>query len=750
MTDSRRNLDLAGLLALAFLPAQLAGQESTPLLLESFDTLAVSALPAGWGTSQRKTPGMNDWGTTVSSAYSAPGAVLATNATLEQWLATPPLDCGGVTPDRVRMMIRRSGTFTARVAVEVSVDSGRAFPHLAGTIPKETGSGSYQAAEFPVPREAAGQASVVFRWRVIPDSTGTSGTFRMDDIRITAATATNAAADSVIINEVMYSPHSGEPEWIEVFNAGSGPSDLKGWSISDASTTSRHLMAGVSTVVDPGGYAIVTSDTVSLMMQRPGIRARLLQAAGFPSLNNSGDWVRIYSASGGCRDSVAYQPAWGGGTGLSLERVDPFGLSMETANWASCVDSSGATPGSVNSMVRRTHDLALLRVHPSQPCSGEGCDVRVTIRNAGLHTASSWSILLGDDLNRDSVADETEIVARMEGGPPLPPGDSLLCTLVWMHPVPGKHSLRAVIVLAEDERQSNNALSASALVPIPPGSVRINEIMYDPLPGMPEFVELINASAFPIDLDGCTLMDEPTPGGSRNEWDLAGAAFRLAPGGCLAVLADSTGPSWFPSLTGFNAGPAVSVDATSLGLNNDGDAIVVKGAEGVALDSIRYVPALHTPDIEDVSGRSLELLSPALAGTGSGSWGTCVDPHGGTPGAKNSISIEAIPSAAVLSASPNPFSPDGDGRDDATVLSFALPMRSALVRLRVFDVRGRLFRELANIVPAAAEGRIAWDGRDDQGRRGRIGIYIAVIEAIDGSGGTVVAAKCAVVVAGRL
>jgi hypothetical protein len=729
---------------------QSRAQESIDILLESFDSIVPPALPAGWRSSQRRSAGMNDWGTTSSTTYSPPGAVLVTNATLEQYLATPTIDCRGKTPNRVRMIVRRSGTFTALVTVELSLDSGVTFPMSLGTIGKETGNGVYQPAEFAVSETAAGQGAVVLRWRILPEATGASGTFRMDDIRLTLGGSDGAHADSVIINEIMFTPRSGEPEWIELLNIGHANTDLRGWSLSDAATTARHGIAGNSVIVSPEEYVILTSDTAALFGSRPGIRARCLQTDGFPSLNNGGDFVHLFTRSGGCADSVEYHASWGGAAGVSLERIDSKGPSNEGGNWTSSVDSAGATPGTTNSTARRACDLAAVRMLFPGRCTLEICDVSLTIRNVGRNPAPSWSILLCDDVNRDSVADDGEVIGRMSGTETIAPGDSVTCAVEWVAPVPGKHCLRAQVILEGDERQSNNGVSAVVLIPCLPGSVRINEIMYEPLSGMPEFVELVNASVSAIDLEDCALCDRPTSGGTMNVWKLRGRAFRLPGGRYMALVADSSGMTWFPSLRAADPGLVVSMHASGLGLNNEGDALVLRSAGGVVLDSVAYAPSFHTPDITDTKGRSLELISPALDGISGKNWGTCVDPSGGTPAARNSITVAVFPSHATLLASPNPFSPDGDGVDDVAVLSYSLPVRSSLIRVRVYDVRGRPLRELANIIPSGTEGHLVWDGRDDQGRRARIGVYIAILEAIDGAGGMTFAAKCVVILAARL
>jgi hypothetical protein len=750
MKGSRFFRLLAPVCILGLAALESPGQESVDVLCESFDSVTPPALPAGWRSSQRRSAGIPDWVTTSSTTYSPPCAVLATNATMEQWLVTPTVDCRGKTPKSIRMIVRRSGTFTALVAVELSPDSGTTFPISLGTIGKETGNGAYQAVEFELSEAAAGQGTVVLRWRILPEATGASGTFRMDDIRMTSESIGDANPDSVVINEIMFAPRAGEPEWIEILNSGHTDKNLAGWSLSDAATTARHGIPANPAIVSPEAYVILTSDTAALFVARPGIRSRCLQTDGFPSLNNGGDFVHLFTRSGGCADSVEYDPSWGGATGVSLERVDGAHPPNDGDNWSSSVDSTGATPGRRNSTARRACDLAAMRLWFPGRCTPEVCDVSFTLRNAGRNPAVSWSVLLCDDVNRDSVADALETICRIPGAGTITPGDTLTCSVEWVAPVPGKHSLRAQVLLEEDERQSNNGISAAVLIPVIPGSVRINEIMYEPLAGMPEFVELINATASAIDLAECTLCDRPTSGGSVNEWKLGGRAVRVPGGGCVAVVADSTGVTWFPSLRAADPGLVVSMNASGLGLNNEGDALVLRSAGGVILDSVVYAPSFHTPDIPDTKGRSLELISPVLDGVSGKSWGTCVDPSGGTPAARNSITVAVFPSSATLLASPNPFSPDGDGVDDVAVLSYSLPVRSSLIRVRVFDVRGRSLRELANIMPSGTEGHCVWDGRDEHGRRARVGVYIAILEAIDGTGGTLFAAKCAVILAVRL
>jgi hypothetical protein len=178
--------------------------------------------------------------------------------------------------------------------------------------------------------------------------------------------------------------------------------------------------------------------------------------------------------------------------------------------------------------------------------------------------------------------------------------------------------------------------------------------------------------------------------------------------------------------------------------------VVISDLVGTVIDSVHYFPSWHNPDITDVTGISLERINPNLSSNDRRNWSSCVEKIGGTPGRQNSVFTTTIAPRTTLSVSPNPFSPDGDGFEDFTVISYRLSSQIARVNVRIFDSLGRLVRTLANYDPSASTGQIIWDGLDDDKRRLRMGIYIVLLEAIDSAGGTIESAKAAAVVAGRL
>lgn len=60
----------------------------------------------------------------------------------------------------------------------------------------------------------------------------------------------------VFINEIELNPESGN-EWIELFNAGDGPVDMSGWTVTPLRGTSVKLSVPVDTTIPAGGFVVV-------------------------------------------------------------------------------------------------------------------------------------------------------------------------------------------------------------------------------------------------------------------------------------------------------------------------------------------------------------------------------------------------------------------------------------------------------------------------------------------------------------
>jgi hypothetical protein len=107
-------------------------------------------------------------------------------------------------------------------------------------------------------------------------------------------------------------------------------------------------------------------------------------------------------------------------------------------------------------------------------------------------------------------------------------------------------------------------------------------------------------------------------------------------------------------------------------------------------------------------------------------WLCCAGAEKSTPGKKNSISTTHSDNLD-LSMEPNPFSPDGDGFEDEVTFHFTLPTMSDFT-LKIFDIEGRLIKTIFD-GQSQTSGETTWDGRDNDNRYVRIGIYVVWAEA---------------------
>ena len=66
---------------------------------------------------------------------------------------------------------------------------------------------------------------------------------------------------------------------------------------------------------------------------------------------------------------VSYFSAWGGGNGVSLERINPFLPPQDRSSWSGCVGPSGSTPGAQNSLFQEKSAAGAVLELSSNPFS---------------------------------------------------------------------------------------------------------------------------------------------------------------------------------------------------------------------------------------------------------------------------------------------------------------------------------------------------------------------------------------------
>jgi len=244
--------------------------------------------------------------------------------------------------------------------------------------------------------------------------------------------------ETVVVNEIMYAPRAGEPEWVEILNAGASTVNIGGWTISDASGARSSPFPAI--VVPVGGTAVVTRDLQQFTLARGEPQCQAIVLGSMPSLNNGGDAVIVRTMGGVTIDSVSYTPSRGGAAGKSLERRHPRS-PPDGENWGECADSSGATPCAVNSIAVLPVDVSLsLRAGYRIP-HGAVALLDAILSNSGSEPLQDIEVRWLIDADRDAVPDEDEEFASRREDVPLLPGDSRVVTAEWTGAHPGVHQL---------------------------------------------------------------------------------------------------------------------------------------------------------------------------------------------------------------------------------------------------------------------------------------------------------------------
>lgn len=274
------------------------------------------------------------------------------------------------------------------------------------------------------------------------------------------------------------------------------------------------------------------------------------------------------------------------------------------------------------------------------------------------------------------------------------------------------------------------------------GNVVINEIMYDPGDGNSEFIELYNTTNLEVTIGGWSLVD-----GSNDLIKICEANYELAPHDYLVIAADSVFFEYYHDLQNVNL---VIPGGSNFNLSNSGECLKIVDIYKNIIDSVCYDESWHNRNILTYKNKSLERINPTVNSNDESNWSTCVAENGATPGFRNSILTEGVVESSKLSVSPNPFSPDNDGYEDFTIISYTLSEAISQTRIKIFDSKGRQVRELINNSASGSTGQVIFDGLDNNGKPLKMGIYIIFMEALNSTSGVIEALKQVVVVARKL
>ena len=428
------------------------------------------------------------------------------------------------------------------------------------------------------------------------------------DTAFTFFEISEAEPGDVLITEFMYDPPDGFTEFIELQNISTKSIDLDGWTFNDA-TGNPSSITNSSVVLPPGQFIVIAPDN-TLLEQFPDIN--LIDAGSrFSSLNNSGDQIKMFKSDSVPMDSLLYDDSWGGND-VSLERRSTQVSAIFQANWGDSPSEAGATPGAANG------------VEPDNQPPNIASFTVVDARN--LQIQFSEQVFNADDISQYSFEPDIAIqnvdVQR----------DTVFITLA-ADLISGNSftlNIRGITDLFGNEPDQPLTQSFTFFeTELPtPGSLFINEFMYDPPDGYTEYVELLNTSDVALDLNGVMFNDNR---GSPGILSNLGNEAVLPAGQRIVLVPDSTLIQVFPESDLLVIGSAFQ------NLNNGGDAIIISDREGITLDSLLYTTSWGGDEV------ALERRTTDVAAIFRENWENSPSPDLGTPGLANLVPPDETP-----------------------------------------------------------------------------------------------------------
>lgn len=521
----------------------------------------------------------------------------------------------------------------------------------------------------------------------------------------------------VLINEIMADPTPQvalpNAEFIELYNRSDSPINLNQLQLLKETTA----IALPAYELSADSYVILTS-TGSLPLFSAYSNA--IGVPSFPSINNTGNSFSIKSTSGTVIHMVSftdksYRDDTKKDGGWTLELSGEGALCLQDPFKAS-INLSGGTPGRVNSLNSTELDLPLVRSYYTDSLGSLQICFNETLDFDAAATRSAFSN--DQNLNYNLVTTGISSCAELKFVE-NPPANQLNCIYIDQ-PVNCIGS-----VLYKMDTICFGRFEAPA-----PGELLINEILFDPLTGGSDYVEILNTGERIIDLAPLSIRNT-----QKSEAVSIGRNIYIQPKELVVFTADRDfilaqyvvpKPTNLVQLTKL---PAFNQDKGNVSLFYGND------AAAILLDSMDYDQKMHNSFIKNTKGISLERLSPALSSTDRSTWQSASTSLKGTPTGQNSQTRNISANTSILDVQQEYLSPNGDGYLDQLLVGYQLDKGGYKLTWRVYDARGRQVKSNGQTELTGASGYFVWEGDNDQNQKVMAGIYIIEVSFLhpDGS-----------------
>ena len=533
--------------------------------------------------------------------------------------------------------------------------------------------------------------------------------------------------NDVVIDEIMADPSPArglpEVEFIEIINVSAKPVNLNGWKITDATATASIT---INFILQPDSLVILCTTAARASLSAFGTT---LGIAGFPSLDNDGEVLSLRANNGKLVHAAAYQKGWYANSlksegGWTLEMIDPRNACSGATNWKASTAEKGGTPGKKNSVDQINKDeLTPVLLHS--------------------YAADSLSLVIVFDEPLDSAAatlSEKYLVSDGIGIPRKVVAITPLFTQVILYltaPLQkGKLytvSAKAISDCSGNTMRQYDPVKTGLPAAADTGDVVVNEVLFNPKPDGVDYIELYNRGKNGVDLKELWIANRTANNTIANLHRLSAETRLLFPGEYLVATENPLAVQrQYPVKN-----PAAFTEISLPSYPDDKGTIVLLNGSGKIIDELHYDEKWQFKLIDNREGVALERIDYNKPTQNAANWHSASTTTGyGTPTYRNSQFRTDLQLEGAFTIDPPVFSPDNDGRQDFTTVSYRLAEPGWVCNISLFNIQGIAVRLLVRNAICGTTGYFRWDGLDERGNKLPSGTYIMLIDVFNLRGKT--------------
>jgi hypothetical protein len=540
-------------------------------------------------------------------------------------------------------------------------------------------------------------------------------------IQATNAFPQAATRFDVLITEIFPDPIPSvslpQHEFIELKNVSKIPLNLKNWKISDGNSIAN---IAVDYTLNPDSILILSNHSAVSVLKTFG---NTLGVSNFPSLDNEADIIFLISPEGKSIHAVSYNKSWyqndlKSNGGWTLEMIDTENPCSGNSNWKASADLTGGTPGRMNSIKGNNPDEmapAVLRTYAKDSSIFIVFDESID----SLSACNTSNYLFDNTIKPKQAIPIGPLFNQVE----LNFGNKLPASVMY------NLTIKNIADCAGNLIGIRNMVKTGLPTIADTSDIVINEILFNPIPGGFDFVELYNKSRKIIDLHHLYVANRNITGGLINLKQVSPIPYLFFPGEYLVLVGNT---EWLKINYSLKNIENIIELASLPSLPDDKGTVVIANLQGTTIDELHYDSKWHFALIDDDDGVSLERIDYSADTQNKNNWTSAASTVGfATPGYQNSQFKADKQLQGIISISPKVFSPDNDGVDDFATIQYQMTTPGYVANITIFDANGLLVRYLIKNGTLAVRGNFHWDGLDDKFQKLPMGIYVVFTEVFN-------------------